>query len=339
MRANIARRMDRLTGDYNAWWDERNYVKDADKFRAAVLISHGLNDFNVKPRHAARLYAALKAHDVPARIWWNQGGHGDRANSARQAVWRDTLNRFWSHFLYGVDNGAMDGPKATVERENNVWVDYADWPVPGATTTTFHLRPSDNNSVGRLGVAPPAPAKPVFETIVDDASIDAAVLAAAAQSQNRLVYKSDPITASVHISGTPAVSLRLSFNRPAAIVSAMLVDYKANGTRTIITRGWADPQNRKSPVDPEQYRLLGRDGLDSETFAIDPDRPYTISFELQPHDYVFQPGSRIGLMLYSSDQLFTQYPQPGTSLTLETARSTLSLPVVGGAAAFVVAAP
>ncbi len=339
MRANIARRIDRLAGDYNAWWDERNYVKDADKFRAAVLISHGLNDFNVKPRHAARLYAALRAHSVPAKIWWNQGGHGDRAHSARQAVWRDTLNRFWSHYLYGVDNGAMDGPKATVERENNVWVDYADWPVPGATTTTFYLRPSGNNSVGRLGVAPPAPARPVFETIVDDSSIDAAVLAAAGQSQHRLVYKSDPITAAVHISGTPAVSLRLSFSRPAAIVSAMLVDYKANGNRTIVTRGWADPQNRKSPVDPEQYRLLGRDGLDSETFAIDPDRPYTISFELQPHDYVFQPGSRIGLMLYSSDQLFTQYPLPGTSLTLETAMSTLSLPVVGGAAAFVVAAP
>jgi X-Pro dipeptidyl-peptidase len=163
--------------------------------------------------------------------------------------------------------------------------------------------------------------------------------AAAAQSPHRLVYKSDPIAKPVHFSGTPAVSLRLSFSRPAAIVSAMLVDYKANGSRTIVTRGWADPQNRKSPDDPEQYRLLGRDGLDSETFAIDPDRPYTISFELQPHDYVFQPGSRIGLMLYSSDQLFTPYPQPGTSLTLETGRSTLSLPVVGGAAAVVVVAP
>jgi X-Pro dipeptidyl-peptidase len=154
-----------------------------------VLISHGLDDFNVKPRHAARLYAALKAHGVPARIWWNQGGHGDRANSARQAAWRDTLNRFWSHFLYGVDNGAMAGPKVTVERENNVWVDYADWPVPGATTTTFHLTASVNNSVGRLGVASPAPAKPVFETIPDDSSIDPAVLAAAAQSQNRLVQE------------------------------------------------------------------------------------------------------------------------------------------------------
>jgi X-Pro dipeptidyl-peptidase len=218
-------------------------------------------------------------------------------------------------------------------------VDYADWPVPGASTTTFHLRPSSNNGIGRLGAAPPAPAKPVFETIVDDSSIDAAVLAAAGQSPNRLVYQSDPITKSVHISGTPAVSLRMSFNRPAAIVSAMLVDYKANGTRTIVTRGWADPQNRKSPVDPEQSRLLGRDGLDSETFAIDPGRPYTISFELQPHDYVFQPGSRLGLMLYSSDQLFTQYPSPGTRLTLETGKSTLSLPVVGGAGAVVVAVP
>ena len=74
MRERIARDQDRETGDYNAFWDERNYVKDVGKFKAAVLISHGLNDFNVKPRHAARLWAALKTHKVPAKIWWNQGG-------------------------------------------------------------------------------------------------------------------------------------------------------------------------------------------------------------------------------------------------------------------------
>jgi X-Pro dipeptidyl-peptidase len=104
-----------LTGDYNDWWDERNYYKDASTFRAAVLISHGLNDFNVKPRHAARLWAALRAANVPAKIWWNQGGHGDRANAQpRQAAWRDMLNRFWSRYLFGVKNGVMDGPRAVV---------------------------------------------------------------------------------------------------------------------------------------------------------------------------------------------------------------------------------
>src|SRR6185503_14444921 len=50
MREQITFGMDRTTGDYNRWWDERNYVNYVRRFRAAVLISHGLNDLNTKPR-------------------------------------------------------------------------------------------------------------------------------------------------------------------------------------------------------------------------------------------------------------------------------------------------
>jgi X-Pro dipeptidyl-peptidase len=114
------------------------------------------------------------------------------------------------------------------------------------------------------------------------------------------------------------VSLRLSFNRPAAIVSAMLVDYKPAGTPTIVTRGWADPQNRESI---------------RKTTPVVPGTVYTIAFELQPHDYVFQAGSRVGLVLLSSDRLFTLRPPPGTELTVHTAESTLILPIVGGGVA------
>jgi X-Pro dipeptidyl-peptidase len=114
----------------------------------------------------------------------------------------------------------------------------------------------------------------------------------------------------------------MSFNEPSAIVSAMLIEYRANGTRTIITRGWADPQNRKSL---------------SETFAIHPGSPYEIAFELQPHDYVFAAGSRIGLMVLSTDRLFTLRPPPGAVLSLDTTKSALILPVVGGSAALAAA--
>jgi X-Pro dipeptidyl-peptidase len=314
MRDQIARGKDRLTGDYNAWWDERNYYKDAAKFRAAVLISHGLNDFNVKPRHAARLWAALKAANVPAKIWWNQGGHGDRANAQpRQTAWRDMLNRFWSHYLFGVKNGVMDGPRAVVERENNEWVEYADWPHPRARATRYYLQPGTGNGVGQLGVERTRQEQAATERIVDDSSINADVLVAAPQSPHRLVYQTLPLTAPVHISGIPVVSLRLSFNKPAAIVSAMVVDYRATDKPFIVTRGWADPQNRESL---------------SRTTPIVPGTPYTIAFELQPHDYIFPEGSRIGFVVMSSDWLFTLRPPPGTELTLTSAGSTLTLPVV-----------
>ncbi len=188
MRQRIAREEDRETGDYNAFWNERNYVKDAARFRAAVLISHGLNDFNMKPRHAARLWAALRANRVPAKIWWHQGGHGDRLSQARQAEWRDALNRFWTHYLFRIDNGWTTAPRVVVERENNTWVEYPDWPVPGAAPTKLSLIAKSANGIGDLATATPAAAA-ATESLVDDASLEPADLAAAAQSPNRLVYR------------------------------------------------------------------------------------------------------------------------------------------------------
>jgi X-Pro dipeptidyl-peptidase len=325
LQPEIARGTDRLTGDYNLFWHERNMLKDQSRIRAAVFFSHGLNDQNVKMKHPVPLYEALRKRNHPTKIWLNQGGHGDGANSgARQAAWRDALNRFWSHYLFGVDNGAMDGPKAAVQRETGQWVDYDDWPVPGSMATTLQLRPSGNNSIGELRApgSTRSPGKQAQEIIVDDSTINAAELAAAAQSPNRLVYQTDVLTAPVHMSGTPSVSLRLSFSKPAAVVSAMLVDYRADGTRRIITRGWIDPQNRHSiwlttPIRPGRQQ-------------------YEIGFDLMPHDYEFQAGSRIGLVLLSSDWegdpplIFTLRPPPGTEITVDTAASTLTLPIVGG---------
>jgi X-Pro dipeptidyl-peptidase len=327
LQAEIARGTDRLTGDYNFFWHERNMVKDQSKIRAAVFFSHGLNDHNVKMKHPVPLWNALRKRGHPTKIWLNQGGHGDGANSgARQAAWRDALNRFWSHYLFGIDNGAMDGPRAAVQRENSQWQEYADWPVPGAAPTALNFHPSGDNSIGRLtgtwgGIAH---GRPMKEKIVDDSTINAADLATAAQSPHRLVYQSAVLTAPLHFSGTPSVRLALSFGRPSAVVSALLIDYRADGTRRIITRGWTDPQNRESLW---------------YTSAIVPGTSYDIRFDLMPHDYEFQPGSRIGLVVLGSDWegdpplIFTRRPPPGTEITLDTAASKLTLPVVGGAQA------
>ena len=59
-----------------------------------------------------------------------------------------------------------------------------------------------------------------------------------------------------------------------------------------------------------------------------------LSFALQPDDQVIPAGARIGLMLFSSDRDFTLWPEPGTELTFDLEGCSLSLPVVGGQAAF-----
>jgi X-Pro dipeptidyl-peptidase len=322
MRDQIDVLKERTTGDWTAWWEERDYTRYVGNFHAAVLISHGLNDLNVKPRHFARFWDALTAHNVPRKIWLNTGGHGDGANSgSRQAAWRDELNRFWSQYLFDQPNNWTGGPRAAVQRSANVWADYDNWPVPGAAPTTFNLVAVGDNTIGHMGIEDHQ-ADHVLENIADNSAIDAAVLVQAAQSPHRLVYKSHQLIAPVHISGIPAVKLRMSFGQPSATVSAILVQYNTNGTSTILTRGWADPQNR--------YSI-------SQTYAVEPGVPYDIEFTLQPHDYIFPAGSRIGLVVMSSDRLFTLRPPAGRQLTLDPINSRFILPVVGGEAALAMA--
>jgi X-Pro dipeptidyl-peptidase len=287
-----------------------------------VLISHGLNDFNTKPRHAARLWRALRDHGVAARIWWHRGGHGDRPNQARRDEWQETLNRFFSHHLFGLENDEPRQPRVVIEREDDSWVAYDDWPVPGSRPVTLSMTAGVAGAAGTLGLesGTPRTGSTVTETLIDDGAIKGEVLVDAERSPNRLVYRTAPLAGPVHVSGVPDVSLRLSFDRPAAVVSAFLVDYRADGTSVIVVRGWADPQNRESI---------------SETLPVVPGETYTMAFELQPHDYIFPAGSRIGLVVLSSDELFTQVPPPGTRLSLTPSDSRLTLPVVGG----VIAAP
>jgi len=48
--------MDRITGDLNEFWEGRDYLNDMGPMKAALLMSHGLNDWNVMPEHSYRIY-------------------------------------------------------------------------------------------------------------------------------------------------------------------------------------------------------------------------------------------------------------------------------------------
>ena len=63
-----------------------------------------------------------------------------------------------------------------------------------------------------------------------------------------------------------------------------------------------------------------------------PGKPVTVTFDLEPDDQVIPAGKRIGLMIFSSDHDFTLWPAPGTVLTVDLDKTTLTLPVVGGRA-------
>ncbi|MGO1054367.1 Xaa-Pro dipeptidyl-peptidase [Crossiella sp. CA198] len=311
--AEVAAAQDRITGDYSEFWDERNYLNDVRKVKAATLVVHGLNDWNVKTKHAAQWYEQLRKQGTPHKIWWHQSGHSDPF-SLRKDEWLKTLNRWFTRYLYSQQNGVEQEPRATLQREDKSWVQEAEWPAPGTREVGFHPLPG-GNTTGALSHIDGVHGRPVLENIVDDATKKAEDLTAAAESPHRLSYFSGPAAAPLRVSGTVGVDLKVSFTRPAANLTALLVDRAPDGKNHIITRGWTDPQNRTS---------------EDRTQPLRPGVQYRVNIEMQPDDYVLPAGHKLGLVLLSSDYDYTLRPKPGAGLSVNLNQSEFTLPIVGG---------
>lgn len=309
----IAADQDRVTGDYSHFWDARNYRNDVNKVRASVLVVHGLGDWNVKTDQGTRWYELLKRHGVEHKIWLHQSGHSDPYN-LRRDVWLATLNKWMSHYLYDVDNGIEREPKATIQREDDSWVDEPEWPVPGTQDVQVYPWPG-GTSKGTLDTRNPVPGKRTVETLADDAGKTVEQLAHLASSGNRLLYSTTAAKQAVRLSGTAKADLSVSFDRPAANVTAVLVDRAPDGRSKVISRGWTDPQNRHDPA---------------RTEPITPGERYRVEVELVAKDYLLAADHKLEFLLVSSDHDYTLRPKPGAGVALDLNGTSVVLPVAGG---------
>lgn len=328
---------DRVTGDYNEFWAGRDYLNDLGPYKAATLMAHGFNDWNVMPEHSYRIYNAIRAKGVPCQIYYHQGGHGGDPPL-------EMMNKWFTRYLYGIENGVEKDPRAWIVREAKPRVEgepspspapqgrrrgamsaptsYADYPNPEAKPVALKLSPG-GKSQGLLSLTSTVP-NAGLEKLVDDVSINGTDLAKAETSDNRLLYVTPELSEDLHISGIAKIKIKLACDRPAANLSVWLVPLplpaEPQGPQTdrIITRGWADPQNHKSL---------------SESEPLEPGKFYDVAFDLQPDDQIIPAGKKIGLMIFSSDRDFTLWPKAGTELTVDLDGTILELPVVGGEAA------
>ncbi len=314
----MLKKFDRVHGDYNDFWAGRDYLNDLGPLKAATLMSHAFNDWNVMPEHSVRIYQAVKAKGVPAMAFFHQGGHGGPPPIK-------LMNRWFTRYLHGVENGVEEDSRAWIVRESDPQdkpTAYADYPHPESKDVTLHL----------IGGAPKAgklslemPSQQGTEKLVDNVSFGGSILAQAEWTNHRLIYTTPELSAPLHLSGTPRITIKLACSKPATNLSVWLVslpwssDRRAKITENIITRGWADPQN---------YRSL------TESEPLEPGKFYTISFDLQPDDQIIPVGQQIGLMIFASDRDFTLWPEPGTELTVDLDATSIALPIVGGAEAY-----
>ncbi|PEF33354.1 Xaa-Pro dipeptidyl-peptidase [Bacillus wiedmannii] len=299
---------DRKTGDYNDFWDKRNYVKDAKNVKASVFMVHGLNDWNVKTKQFSQWWEALGKNDVPRKMWLHQGEHDEPIFLPDEQIvnkWLGTLNKWFDYWLYGIENGIMAEPKVDIEREDKTWEKVKTWPEPAAAPSKFQMDLS-NKAVNLPGTAHKT------SSFVDDASKSADQLVANPELEiaNRLVYTMPVLQKDTQISGTPQISFKGNIDHSVSDLTALLVDYGGEKPK-IVTRGWMDLRNLNS--------------IKSST-ALQPGKDYTFTWDMEPDDYVFKAGHQIGIVVIGSDHDYTIRPKAGTKITVKS--SEVILPIV-----------
>ena len=313
----ILANIDRRTGDYSDFWAQRdlmNYMKD---YKAATLMAHGFNDWNVMLSHSFRFVRVLKEKGVPMQMYFHQGGHGGEPPFSM-------MNRWFTRYLFGVQNNVENDPKAWIVRENDDRLKptpYADYPNPDAKPVRFFPTSGGMKAGTLVKVKVPKQGK---ETLVDNFSFSGSTLAQSEWTDHRLIYALAPLKEPLHISGVPSITIRASSDKPAVNLSVWLIELPWNADRNakitdnIIDRGWADLQNYKSL---------------SQSKPLVPGKFYEMTFDLEPDDQIIPAGRQIALMIFSTDREFTLWPDPGTKLTIDLNGTSITIPVVGGAEA------
>lgn len=306
--------MDRRTGDYNDFWASRDMLNDMKPMKAALLMSHGFNDWNVMPEHSYRIYNEARKMGIPHQIYYHQNGHGGPPPMTM-------MNRWFTRYLHGIENGVENDPKAMIVRENDDRqkpTAYADYPNPDAEDVALFLSKSQGLN-GTLGTV--AQSEQGTASLTDDASISGKEHATTENSKHRLLFVTPELKSDLHLSGEAKITIKAASSKKAVNLSVWLVslpwdesdDVKI--TDNIISRGWADLQNHKSMTESED---------------LVPGKFYEMTFNLQPDDQIIKAGQKIGLMIFSSDKEYTLHPKAGTKLTVDQDATSLTLPVVGG---------
>jgi X-Pro dipeptidyl-peptidase len=352
------------TGDINLFWDERDYTQDVDKVKAAVFMTHGFQDDNVRLNQASQWWQGLKAAGVPRKLWLMRTGHTDPFES-RRAVWVDTLHRWFDHYLLGVDNGIEDQPRVTIEESKDTWRNYAEWPIPGTHDVDLYLQGASPLAPGTVGGEPGGRTDTL--TFTDGATATSTpnentyMTDPEGSQATRRVFLSAPLRKDLRLSGTPVIDIRASLSNPQSNLGAIIVDY---GAGTEVTRAgegiantstrtcWGESSERLDPdgnpvdsacylevtkpiINVTQWRV-SRGVLDSSNRLslrmaqpVAVDQMYRFTFPSMPTEHVFQAGHRIGIVIVANLSGYVAETR-GTQITLDTRLSKVTLPLRGG---------
>ena len=365
-------------GETGGHWNIRDYTVDTtqkgpigttgpSQINCSALIVHGLNDYNVRTKEFQLMYNAFTKAGENVKILLHQDGHltptypaGNLVFDIGDSSYDEILNRWFSHYLYGVENGAENMAAVTAQssHDTNVWNTYDSWDTASSMifkanadseTTTIN---SDYNAIG-----------------VNRQNWQSKFTSGSTQGS---VMYTQPVEKDTTIKGTVAVNFSaLTENtddngtpikeRDALMVSAMLVDIAPEGktfpafniaprssyvAKDTIAAGGAwmggglpNYDLTKLNTTDVTYKIISRGwmdlcnpgaGLDSHTadtrVALDGKTYQDYTIYLQSTVYEVEAGHTLALVIYAYEPGMASYTQ-NYQITLDNSTVSADIPV------------
>lgn len=355
--ASITKEQDRATGNYNTFWDARNYLKNVHNIKADLLLVHGLNDWNVKPRNVNNLWNAVRDLPVTKKLILHQGQH-IYINAFRSIDYTDMVNLWLTHELLDVDNQAETILPNVVIQDNTqpeTWHAYPDWDAPTNPRKTFDLQEDQlvsehvETRSGAVSFNDQLPSEQFHHYVqhLDDWESDLLGDKHNRMAGHRLLFKSAGLTDELILDGKPTVHLSVAVNQPVGMLSFQLVDYgdakRLKPSPTILARKSLDEGFQWREDDLREFQLggvtpwhlisKGHRNLQNRTNAyhvdeLKPNAFYDLDVTLQPTHYRLLPGHQLGLVIYATDFGMTVRGNQDLQYSIQLAEATLTVPTV-----------
>lgn len=332
----IATDQDRKSGNYSKYWDSKNYLNNIKNIKADMIMVHGLNDWNVKPRNVSNLWNAIRDLPINKKIILHQGQH-IYINAFRSIDFTDMMNLWLSYKLFGVDNNADQVLPNVIIQDNvtpETWNTYKDWQSVDDRTKEFTLQAktlvdSEIETKNEAASFKDSLDPEIFDMYknnlkqwhTDLLNTEHATNGKNQMRNNRLIFKTAQISEDWLIDGAPEVSVNVAVNRPFGMLSFQLVDFgdakRFNVSPTVLqphflsgSFDWRTDDLREFTVQnittPWKMISKGHINLQNRTnnYQVDEVKPnqfYDVSLKLQPTFYHLPAGHQLGLVIYATD--------------------------------------
>lgn len=347
MQASLLEKEDRKTGQYSDYWENRNYRHHTDKINCSWISVHGLNDWNVKPKNVYKIWQKVKDLPVEHHLFLHQGPHYNM-NNLVSIDFTDLMNLWFVHELLGIENNAYNQWPTVMIQDNleaDIWHDEEDWSNDVGQKVVYYPTDDaelqkDGNGKKKLAFLDLGGKDFKAAKISESAWQDKFIAGDEKWAKPSLRFTTDEFIHPVTIVGRPEVKLRVSSSLNKGQISVALVELGDRKRLTAVPkflmrdgqelgfRFGTDTLQEFVPDKLSHAKLITKAHMNLQNYAnmqkpaaIEPGEFYDLSFELQPTYYKVPVGSKLCLIIYSTDQGMTKRPLEETTYTIDLAKT------------------